>query len=150
MAPVFISYKRKDLKRVQQLASLISESLCVECWIDIDGIESSAEFESRICTAIDNASVVLFMYSKNHLGIDFEEDYTLMSDEAYTYMVKGLRSNIDEIIDNDSLPIAVEAVLLPFGDKIVIDGIIKSMPSNIDIPISVIENMDNQHKVYRL
>lgn len=81
---------------------------------------------------------------------DFEKDYTLMSDEDYTYMVKGLRSNIDEIIDNDSLPIAVEAVLLPFGDKIVIDGIIKSMPSNIDIPISVIENMDNQHKVYRL
>lgn len=116
MASVFISYKRKDLKRVQQLVGLISESLCVECWIDIDGIESSAEFESRICTAIDNASVVLFMYSKNHLGIDFEEDYTI-KELNYAKMTK--KPIILVHLDNTAL---YNVFLFNFGSKNNIDA----------------------------
>ena len=42
------------------------------CWI-----ESSAQFASKICKAIDIADVVLFMHSSVHLDIDFENDWTI-------------------------------------------------------------------------
>ena len=75
--PIFISYKRDDLKVVTKIVGEIEDRLGVKCWIDLDGIESSVQFESKICDAIDNADIVLFMHSKYHLDIDFEEDWTV-------------------------------------------------------------------------
>ena len=51
--------------------------LGVKCWVDLDGIESSTQFASKICKAIDTADVVLFMHSSVHLDIDFENDWTI-------------------------------------------------------------------------
>ena len=51
--------------------------LGVKCWVDLDGIESSTQFASKICKAIDTADVVLFMHSYVHLDIDFENDWTI-------------------------------------------------------------------------
>ena len=74
---IFISYKRVDKERVFALKKRIEDELGVDCWVDLDGIESSAQFGSKICTAIDRCEVVLFMHSKAHLNIDYENDWTV-------------------------------------------------------------------------
>lgn len=77
MERIFISYKRANKDKVYPLVERIEKELGVKCWVDLDGIESSAQFASKICTAIDNADVVLFMHSSIHLDIDFENDWTI-------------------------------------------------------------------------
>ena len=77
MAQIFISYKRTDKDKVFPLVKSIENELGCKCWVDLDGIESSVQFASVICRAIDNAEVVLFMYSAVHLSIDYENDWTV-------------------------------------------------------------------------
>ena len=77
MAQIFISYKRADKDKVFPLVAKIEKELGCRCWVDLDGIESSVQFASVICSAIDNAEVVLFMHSSIHATIDFESDWTI-------------------------------------------------------------------------
>lgn len=77
MARIFISYKRKNKEQVFQIVKYIESQLGEKCWVDLDGIESSAQFGSVICKAIDNAEVILFMHSSVHLSINFETDWTI-------------------------------------------------------------------------
>lgn len=77
MARVFISYKRKNWEQVFPIVKSIEKQLGIKCWVDLDGIESSAQFASVICKAIDSADIVLFMHSSIHLNIDFENDWTI-------------------------------------------------------------------------
>ncbi len=74
---IFISYKRKNKSQVLPIINKIETQLGEKCWIDLEGIESSAQFSSVLCRAIDEAEVVLFMHSSLHLSIDFEEDWTV-------------------------------------------------------------------------
>jgi len=77
MSRVFISYKRKDKDTVFPLVREIEEVIGEKCWIDLDGIETSVQFTSVLCRAIDNSEIVLFMHSRHHLDIDYEEDWTV-------------------------------------------------------------------------
>jgi len=74
---IFISYKRVNKEPVFALIDRIERELGVKCWVDLDGIETSAQFASKICTAIDRAEVVLFMHSSAHLDIDYDNDWTI-------------------------------------------------------------------------
>lgn len=75
---IFISYKRVDKQRVFEIKRLIEENTGQSCWIDIDGIESDAQFVSVIMRAINECELFLFMYSKAHSEIiDFERDWTV-------------------------------------------------------------------------
>lgn len=56
---------------------------------------------------------------------NYEPEYTaIISKEEKVYMVKGLRDNIDNIIDHSKLPLPIITTLLPFKGKIIFDGII--------------------------
>lgn len=74
---IFISYKRVNKERVLSLKDEIENALGVKCWIDLEGIETSAPFFKEICNAIDQCDVMLFMHSSAHLNIDYEEDWTV-------------------------------------------------------------------------
>jgi hypothetical protein len=87
MERIFISYKRADGEKVYKLIDKIEKTLGVKCWYDLDGIETAAQFMSKICTAIDNAEVVLFMHSSAHLGINYEKDWTV-KELNYAHMTK--------------------------------------------------------------
>ena len=50
---IFISYKRVDKDRVFELKKEIEQSTGEKCWIDLDGIESDAQFADVIMNAID-------------------------------------------------------------------------------------------------
>lgn len=78
MARIFISYKRRDKDVVFPLKDRIEAALGEPCWIDIDGIESDAQFMSVIIRAINEAEIFLFMYSHHHAEIeDYEQDWTV-------------------------------------------------------------------------
>lgn len=75
---VFISYKRKDKEPVFNIKEKIENSLGEICWIDLDGIESDAQFVSVIIKAIKECEIFLFMYSNTHTSItDFDKDWTV-------------------------------------------------------------------------
>ena len=65
MAQIFVSYKRVDKNKVFPIVEKIESELGCKCWVDIDGIESSVQFASVICSAIDKSDVVLFMHSSS-------------------------------------------------------------------------------------
>lgn len=79
MAKVFISYKRADSEIVFPIKDKIDAVIGRNsCWIDINGIESDAQFVEVIMKNIDACSVFLFMYSKHHsLITNFTEDWTV-------------------------------------------------------------------------
>ena len=53
MARIFISYKRVDKEKVFRIKDQIEVALDEKCWIDIDGIESDAQFANVIINAIN-------------------------------------------------------------------------------------------------
>ena len=69
MHRIFISYKRADKDKVLMIKDQIESALGEKCWIDLDGIESDAQFMNVIINAIRECRVLLFMYSKNHVEI---------------------------------------------------------------------------------
>ena len=49
---IFISYSRKDFDKVKAIKDEIDHELGINCWMDLDGIESGEEFMSKIIAAI--------------------------------------------------------------------------------------------------
>lgn len=75
---IFISYKRVDRDVIFKLKDKIENDISAECWIDFDGIESDAQFVEVIMKAIDDADVILFMYSFAHTEIsNYAMDWTV-------------------------------------------------------------------------
>lgn len=75
---LFISYKRDNLDVVWLIKNNIEKQTGENCWIDLDGIESDAQFANVIIKAINQAKVFLFMYSSKHTEIeDYENDWTI-------------------------------------------------------------------------
>lgn len=94
---IFISYKRVDKTQVFALIDKIEHALGVKCWVDLEGIESSAQFASKICSAIDRAEVVLFMHSSAHLSIDYDNDWTVRElDYAHSLKKRVVLVKLDD------------------------------------------------------
>lgn len=75
---IFISYKRFDRDKVFEIKDEIEDKIGNHCWIDLDGIESDAQFANVIIKAINQAKVFLFMYSSSHAQIDdYDNDWTV-------------------------------------------------------------------------
>lgn len=68
MSKIFISYKRQDKDIVFPIVEEIKQKTGVDCWIDLEGIESGDQFQNVIIDAIDNADIVIFMLSKNFIA----------------------------------------------------------------------------------
>lgn len=73
---IFISYKRLDKDKVFEIKNFIENKTGYKCWIDLDGIESDAQFANVIIRAINDCELFLFMYSHNHTEID-DNDWTV-------------------------------------------------------------------------
>ena len=98
---IFISYKRLDKDKVFPIKDFIERNTGYNCWIDLDGIESDAQFADIIIKAINNAKVFLFMYSKTHSKIEnFEEDWTV---KEITFAQKKKKRIVFVNLDNAPL-----------------------------------------------
>ena len=67
-SPIFISYTRKDKDVVIPFVIDLEKELGIDCWMDLDGIETGQQFEDVIVRAIDSCQIVLFMLSENSLS----------------------------------------------------------------------------------
>lgn len=64
---VFISYSRADLNKVKGIKGEIDRLAGIDCWMDLDGIETGAQFEDVIINAINRCQIVLFMMSASSM-----------------------------------------------------------------------------------
>ncbi|MBO4802592.1 MAG: toll/interleukin-1 receptor domain-containing protein [Bacteroidaceae bacterium] len=63
---IFISYSRKNLSRVLAIKQEIEEATGVECWIDLEDIETGkSSFTVAIVDAINACPIFLFMLSED-------------------------------------------------------------------------------------
>lgn len=82
---IFISYSRKDFKKVRKIVDGLESKTGVDCWMDLEAIESDeANFVRVICRAIDHAELVLFFVSKASMRSQWtirEVDYARNTDK---------------------------------------------------------------------
>lgn len=111
-----------------------------------------ARFKSKIWKytplyIIDICTVKELQYLKGVVENDYRED-----DGELNYMVKGLNSNIDEIVHVDQLPACVITTLLPFKDDIIFDSVIgtSQMVLGSNVALKIFEDSNAQPKVYTL
>ena len=64
---VFISYSRQDFDSVYRIKTEIDQEVGINCWMDLDGIESDKQFVDVIIKAIKRHEVLLFMLSKSSM-----------------------------------------------------------------------------------
>ena len=65
---IFISYKRIDKKKVLPIVEEIKKKTGVNCWIDLEGIESGDQFERVIIRAIKDCEILVFMMTRNSIA----------------------------------------------------------------------------------
>lgn len=65
---IFISYSRKDFDKVKAIKDEIDREVGIDCWMDLDGIESGEQFEDVIISAINTHDTMLFMLSPNSMN----------------------------------------------------------------------------------
>ena len=70
---VFISYSRADSAVVFPLVERLQKAVGDVFWMDLDGIESGAQFIHQIINAINQADIVLFMHSESSLASEWVE-----------------------------------------------------------------------------
>lgn len=99
---IFISYKRVDKDRVFAIRDGIEQATGEKCWIDLDGIESNAQFVAKIVRAIDVCDVFLFMRSKEHSKItNLETDWTI---REVNYALEEQKNIVIVNLDNTPMP----------------------------------------------
>ena len=108
---VFISYSRKDYKKVKNIKAELDKKFGLNCWMDLDGIESDKQFVDIIINAINRHENVLFMMSKNSMGSDWALKELRFAESKQKRIVLV---HIDDSIMND-------AFLFYYGGKDLID-----------------------------
>ena len=99
---IFISYKRVDKERVFAIKDGIEQATGEKCWIDLDGIESNAQFVAKIVGAIDECEIFLFMRSKEHNKItNLETDWTI---REVNYALEEHKNIVIVNLDNTPMP----------------------------------------------
>ena len=99
---IFISYKRVDKERVFAIKDGIEQAIGEKCWIDLEGIESNAQFVAKIVRAIDECEIFLFMRSKEHNNItNLETDWTI---REVNYALEEDKNIVIVNLDNTPMP----------------------------------------------
>lgn len=73
----------------------------------------------------------------------FEKEYTAFFNEDKIYMVKGIDTNIDEIISYSDLPYLVITTIIPFKDNLVYDGFLPNF--SIDLGDDFGEQLEKEY-----
>lgn len=92
--------------------------------------------------------------SENFVVVGFEKEYTqiLSVDEGKLYMVKGIRTDLDKIINPKNLPKVISTTLLMFKGNIIFNSFLSSMDVELgnDFNKQIVEEMESAIKYYHL
>lgn len=84
---VFISYSRSDYQKVRKIKETIDGEVGIDCWMDLDGIESDKQFLDVIIHAINNHDTVLFMMSKESMRSKWALDELAFAEKKHKRIV---------------------------------------------------------------
>ena len=129
---IFISYSRKDMDKVSAIKKEIDETLRIDCWMDLNGIESGDEFKKVIISAINRHTVVLFMLSDNSQ----QSPWALKElNFAKKKNKKVVLVNIDgcEMTDDFAFDFS-DHDIIDFGNALQHDKLIRDLRDWLDIP----------------
>ena len=79
---VFVSYSRADKDKVFSLVETLENGVGAKFWIDLEGIESTAQFLNVIRQAIEDSKVVLFMLSDNSINGEWTQREIMFAKEC--------------------------------------------------------------------
>ncbi len=91
--------------------------------------------------------------SKNFFVVGFDREYTkILSDDGKLYMVKGIRANLDEIMNPRNLPMNISTTLLMFKGHIIFKSYYHSFDLSVgnDIKKAVLKEMKSAIVYYHL
>ena len=79
----------------------------------------------------------------------YEEDYTALLASDRVYMIKGLNSNIDEVIPYHDIPCIVTTSLFPYDGVIIYDGLLSTYPISMGTSFAkIVEKEYNEDMKY--
>ena len=84
--------------------------------------------------------------------VGFDREYTMFLTEGIIYMVKGIRDDLDDILNPLNIPIIVNTTLLMFNGKIIYNSFftMENIQMGNDFKLAVIKEMDKAIKYYHL
>jgi hypothetical protein len=71
---IFLSYSRRDLEQVKAIKDELEQATGVNCWMDLDDIESGEQFVNVIISAINRSDALLFMMSEASMQSEWALD----------------------------------------------------------------------------
>ena len=91
MKKIFVSYKRINKDRVFKIVNEIKQRTGVDCWVDLEGIESGDWFENVIIKEINKCDILLFMLSRESILVPSEGGESWTQKEVKFALRKGKR-----------------------------------------------------------
>lgn len=91
--------------------------------------------------------------SDNFIIVGFDREYTkILSEDGKLYMVKGVRCDMDKLLDSKSIPIYIKTTLLMFKDKIIFKSFFSSYPISMGngFKEQVLNDLEKAIKCYHL
>lgn len=91
--------------------------------------------------------------SDRFIIIGFEREYTkILSEDGKIYMVKGIRTDLDKLVDSKNIPLVISTTLLMFKDYIVFNSYLSNIDINFgnDFKEQVLKDSSNAIKYYHL
>lgn len=85
--------------------------------------------------------------------VGFTKEYAeILSDDGKLYMVKGIRANLDRVIDPSTIPTVIKTTLLTFKENIVFNGFLSNININLsnEIKESILNEYNNSITYYHL
>ena len=84
---VFISYSRRDYQQVRKIKEAIDHEVGINCWMDLDGIESDKQFDDVIISAINSHDTILFMMSEASMQSKWALDELAFAEKKHKRIV---------------------------------------------------------------
>lgn len=91
--------------------------------------------------------------SDHFVIIGFEREYTkVLSEDGKIYMIKGIRADIDKIMDPNEIPKVIGTTLIMFKDNIIFNGFFSSVDIVFgnDMKESILKEIDSSMVYYHL
>lgn len=88
-------------------------------------LDNEYKFEEEELNIISNFKSAI--KSEPFIIVGFDRDYTkILGNDGKLYMVKGVTSNMDEVVTSKELPIIIDTTLVQYRDKIIFCSLLKT------------------------
>ncbi len=107
---IFISYKRIDKKKVLPIVEEIRKKTGINCWIDMEGIESGDQFERIIIRAIKGCDILVFMMSRNSIAPIIDTKTGLPDYDTQSWIEREVKFALDK--KKRVIPISIDGTMV--------------------------------------